>query len=120
MHFFYCIFVQFMQFPILDFGLDHFTSQPFNLYVCKMGLVQRPDSSAVGVFPSQEVLLLQENFPTWTSESTVAMTTVCHNHCLHLIAVNQLVYIRAPEMYVSNIPCTLSRFKSRVLISEIT
>ena len=47
------------------------------------------------------------NFPTWTSESTVAMTTVCHNHCMHLIAVNQLVYTRAPEMYVSNIPCML-------------
>ena len=58
-----------------------------------MGLVQRSDSSAVGVLPSQEVLLLQEKFPTWTSESIVAMTTVCHNHCMHLIAVNQLVYI---------------------------
>ena len=68
----------------------------YNLYVCKMGLVHHSDSSAVGVFPSQEVLLLQENFPTWTSESTVAMTTVCHNHCMHLIAVNQLVYTRAP------------------------
>ena len=22
-------YVQFMQFPVLDFGLDHFTSQPF-------------------------------------------------------------------------------------------
>ena len=64
----------------------------YNLYVCKMGLVHHNDSSAVGVLPSQEVLLLQENFPTWTSESTVAMTTVCHNHCMHLIAVNQLVY----------------------------
>jgi len=30
MHIFYWIFVQFMQFPILYLGLDHFTSQPFN------------------------------------------------------------------------------------------
>ena len=30
MHIFHCIFVQFMQFHILDFGLDHFTSQAFN------------------------------------------------------------------------------------------
>ena len=29
MHKFYCIFVQFMQFPVFDFGLVHFTSQPF-------------------------------------------------------------------------------------------
>jgi len=79
-----------------------------NLYVCKMGLVHRTDSSEVGVFPSQDVLLLQENFPTWTPESTVAMTTLCHNYCLHLNAVvNQLVCIRSPEMYVSNILCVL-------------
>ena len=35
MHIFYCIF-EFMQFPILDFGLDHFTSQPFNYRVGKV------------------------------------------------------------------------------------
>jgi len=29
MHLFYYIFVQFMQFPILDYEIDHFTSQPF-------------------------------------------------------------------------------------------
>ena len=29
-HFFYCIFAQFMQFPVLHFGLDHYASQPFN------------------------------------------------------------------------------------------
>ena len=32
MHIFYCIFVQFMQFPAIDFGLDHFASQPFINY----------------------------------------------------------------------------------------
>jgi len=79
----------------------------YNLYECKMGPVHHTDSSAVGVLPSQEVLLLQENFQNWTSESTVTMTTVCHNRCMHLIAVNQLVYTRAPEMHVSNIPCML-------------
>ena len=31
MHIFYFIFVQFMQFPVLDFGLDHYVSEPFNL-----------------------------------------------------------------------------------------
>ena len=30
----------------------------YNLYVCKMGLVHHNDSSAVGVLPRQEVLLL--------------------------------------------------------------
>jgi len=30
MHIFYLFFVQFMQFPVLDFGLDHFGSRPFN------------------------------------------------------------------------------------------
>ena len=30
MHIFYFIFVQFMQFLILDFGLDHYVSEPFN------------------------------------------------------------------------------------------
>ena len=29
MHFFNFIFVQFMQFPVLDFGLDHYVSEPF-------------------------------------------------------------------------------------------
>ena len=29
--FFYCIFAQFMQFPVLDFGLVHSGSWPFNL-----------------------------------------------------------------------------------------
>ena len=28
-YFFYFIFVQFMQFPVLDFGLDHYVSEPF-------------------------------------------------------------------------------------------
>ena len=27
---FYFILVQFMQFPVLDFGLDHYDSEPFN------------------------------------------------------------------------------------------
>ena len=30
LHIFYSIFVQFMQFPVLDFGLDHSGSQPFS------------------------------------------------------------------------------------------
>jgi len=32
MHIFYLFFVQFMQLPVLDFGLDHFGSWPFNYY----------------------------------------------------------------------------------------
>ena len=31
-HFFYCIFVQFMSFPVLHFGLAHSGSRPFNYY----------------------------------------------------------------------------------------
>ena len=30
MYGFYCIFAQFIQFPVHDFGLDHYASQPFN------------------------------------------------------------------------------------------
>ena len=29
MNVFYCIFAQSIQFPVLDFGLDHYASQPF-------------------------------------------------------------------------------------------
>ena len=29
MYVFYCIFAQFMQFAVLEFGLDHYASQPF-------------------------------------------------------------------------------------------
>jgi len=32
MHIFYLFFVQFMQFPVLDFGLDHFGSRPFSSF----------------------------------------------------------------------------------------
>ena len=77
----------------------------YNLYVCKMGPVHRSDSSAVGVFPIQDVLLLQENFPTWTSDSIVTMTPVrmpatliiyyyMHNDCCYLTC------IYASEMHV--------------------
>ena len=33
MYVFYCIFAQFMQFPVLHFGLDHYASQPFIFYI---------------------------------------------------------------------------------------
>ena len=37
--YFYFIFVQFMQFLILDFGLDHYVSEAFNcLFVCLLFL----------------------------------------------------------------------------------
>ena len=37
MYVFYCIFAQFMQFPVLDFGLVHSGSEPFN---CKFALAE--------------------------------------------------------------------------------
>jgi len=33
MHIFYLFFARFMQFPVLDFGLDHSGSRPFNCVV---------------------------------------------------------------------------------------
>ena len=35
MHIFYFIFVQFMQFPVLDIGLDHYASEPFKYLLRK-------------------------------------------------------------------------------------
>ena len=29
----HCKFVQFMQFPVIDFVLDHYVSEPFNYYL---------------------------------------------------------------------------------------
>jgi len=51
------------------------------------GPIHHTDSSAVGVLPSQE------SFLTWTSDSIVTMTTVCHYHitCMWLPSINLYV-----------------------------
>ena len=60
---FYFIFVQFMQFPVLDFGLDHYVSEPF---ICRSTIritcrhfKYRPLSIAVKMHTKQKVMFLR-------------------------------------------------------------
>ena len=39
MYVFYCIFAQFMRFPVLDFGLVHSGSEPFNYPIRSLQIV---------------------------------------------------------------------------------
>jgi len=43
----------------------------------------------------------QESFRTWTLDSIVTMTTECHyhNYYMHVITVNQLVYVHLKCMF---------------------
>ena len=106
--FFYCIFVQFMQFPAHDFGLDHFAnSQPFKswysslmmalcLYISVGGFgvehPQVPPSSStynmsVGYHPPRPAIpsaadlhLERDNNWIWLRPIDNTSSFLCHRH----------------------------------------
>jgi len=56
MHIFYLFFVQFMQFPVIDFGLDHSGSRPFIYSMPKHATVNCTVNSGAGcILPTSTV-----------------------------------------------------------------
>ena len=79
--FFYCIFAQFMQFPVLDFGLVHSGSEPF-IYEPRTIVAQGPVyfniASIVGIMGSCGVN--SEKIHTFTVRSLREQPSQCFSN----------------------------------------
>ena len=75
MHKFYCIFVLFMQFPVFDFGLVHFTSRPF---ICPL---QEKGWSCTGEATLSVKEAHSETCKCSNVEGRRHLLTVCHKLC---------------------------------------